>query len=84
MTKHSPLGFSGLSRYRRCPGSVALAQALPADARPPNPDWTKAGTACHEAWAWCLKTNADAWEAASQKWDDGYVLTAEDMVAGQF
>lgn len=83
LPEHSPLGFSGAERYRHCPGSVALILGLPPDMEEADPEYRVAGTAAHEAWAWCLKNGAEAWEAAGQDWN-GYTLTAEDLAAGQF
>ena len=79
---HSPLGFSGAERYFNCPGSVALIAALPPDAFLPDPDYTKAGTAAHAAWAECLRNGLDTWEVADQEWE-GYKLTEDDLAAGQ-
>lgn len=77
---HSPLGYSGLERYKECSGSVALIASLPPGVGEGDPEYRRAGSAAHEAWAWCLKNGADAWEAAC--WN-GYALTADDLAAGQ-
>ena len=82
---HSPLGYSGLERYKECSGSVALIASLPPGAGEGDPEYRNAGTAAHEAWAWCLREGRDAWEASESTWGEksDYWLTADDLVAGQ-
>lgn len=61
MTVHSPLGASGAERWMQCPGSVTLLKLLEL-ATSDEADWTKEGTAGHEAAAQCLNAGQDAWE----------------------
>ena len=75
MTQHSPLGASGAERWMKCPGSVRLLQHLQLD-ESDEEDWTKEGTAAHEAAAWCLEHDEDAWERVGQA-HNGITMTAE-------
>lgn len=80
--KHSPLGFSGAERWVNCPGSVALTASLPPDTAEEDPDYRRAGTAAHAAWAFCLREGLDAWEVGDAIWE-GWSLSAEELTAGQ-
>ena len=75
MTTHSPLGASGAERWMKCPGSVRLLQHLQLD-ESDEEDWTKEGTAAHEAAAWCLEHDEDAWERVGYA-HNGITMTAE-------
>ena len=63
--KHSLLGASGAERWMACPGSVALLQELSLP-ETDEPDYTREGTALHEAAEHCLRTDADTWEIVGQ------------------
>ncbi len=74
---HSPLGASGAERWMNCAGSVALIMAL----KLPESDessFAKEGTSAHEAAAWCLQNQADAWEITGQEF---YGVTAGTEMA---
>jgi hypothetical protein len=79
---HSPLGFSGAERYMNCAGSVALTAALPPDVEQPDPEYTTAGVNAHAAWAWCLKNQADAWQAVGEGFFHDF--SVQELEAGQF
>jgi hypothetical protein len=73
---HSPLGASGAERWMNCPGSVVLLNhlALPES---DEADYTKQGTAMHEAAAHCLNHGLDTWEVVGQTFHE--VEITDDM-----
>ena len=58
---HSPLGASGAERWQECHGSVGLLKLLQLD-ESDEADWTREGTAMHEAAAYALRDGLEAWE----------------------
>jgi hypothetical protein len=58
---HSKLGASGAERWMNCHGSVALLKHLGL-AHEDEQDWTREGTAMHEAAACGLLQGLEAWE----------------------
>lgn len=58
---HSSLGASGMERWEKCPGSVALLQSLELG-ESDEPDYRTDGVTAHAGAAWCLEHGADAWE----------------------
>ena len=63
---HSPLGASSAERWMNCPGSVALIKMLNLE-ETDEPEYRGLGIAAHEAGAYCLKNNLDAWEVIGEK-----------------
>lgn len=57
---HSPIGASGMSRWKVCAGSVDFDP--PAGPSAPSSEFALEGTAAHEIAARCLKEGKDAWE----------------------
>lgn len=72
---HSPLGASGAERWTECPGSVRLLQFLELS-QSDEEDWTREGTAGHEAAAHCLNTGTETWELVGMNFHDT-VIDAE-------
>lgn len=72
---HSPLGASGAERWMNCPGSVDLLNNLSLP-QSDEEDWTKEGTAMHEAAAYCLNNGCDTWEITGQVFE-GVEVDAE-------
>lgn len=72
---HSPLGASGAERWTNCHGSVALLQQLQLDTSDEE-DWTREGTAMHEAGAAALEQDLAAWELVGETFHDT-LITAE-------
>jgi hypothetical protein len=66
---HSPLGASGAERWMNCPGSVGLLKNLSLP-ETDEPEYSKEGTAGHEAGAHCLTFGTDGWELVGQKFYD--------------
>jgi hypothetical protein len=62
---HSPLGASSAERWMNCPGSVNLIKKLTLP-ESDEPDYRREGTAAHEAIAFCLRQELDAWEVVGQ------------------
>lgn len=81
-TRHSPLGASSAERWMNCPGSAALIQSFQGTGEADEPEWTTAGSAAHDAAAWCLKNHSDAWETVGMTFR-GQVITPEDADAIQ-
>lgn len=83
LPEHSPLGASSFSRWSKCPGSVALIEALQAGGQggdDDEPDWTRDGTQAHALAAHCLENDIpEAWQALVNYPD----LTADMMQAVQ-
>jgi hypothetical protein len=75
MSVHSPLGASSAERWMACPGSIALLQTL---AVPPSDEseYAAAGTAAHEAAAYCIKNGVEAWEVVDTTFNS-VVVSAE-------
>jgi hypothetical protein len=79
---HSPLGGSAVDRWSKCSGSVALIEVV----RSANwyseedPEYRREGVEAHALAAWCLRNNADCWEAPPGEFPS---LTAEMMDAVQ-
>jgi len=73
MTRHFSKGGSAAERFINCPGSV-VPLATPNTAPSDEADYTKEGTAAHEALA-LLNNNPDmeAWEIAGRTFGDGIV-----------
>jgi hypothetical protein len=61
---HSPLGASGAERWMNCAGSVTLINAVKVE--DDQADWTKEGLAAHDAAAYALTEDVDAWELVGQ------------------
>lgn len=59
---HSPLGASSAERWMNCPGSNVLLNALDLPEGSDSSDFAIEGTNAHEAAAYCLRTDSDAWE----------------------
>lgn len=74
---HSPLGASSAERWMNCPGSVALIKQLRIEEDTDEPDYRAKGTAAHEAIAWCLRKNVDAWEVMGRKTTNSIEIDAE-------
>ena len=72
---HSKLGASGAERWMNCVGSVKLLSFLGDDVSD-EPDFTKEGTAMHEAAAHALLNDLDAWELVGETFY-GLVMTPE-------
>lgn len=81
MTAHSPLGASGAERWMNCPGSVTLLKELDLG-QSDEADWTKEGTAGHEAAAHCLNNGLDSWEIVGHEFHET-VIDAEMATAVQ-
>jgi hypothetical protein len=63
--EHSPLGASSAERWMRCPGSVALKQALGSGADIES-EYAAEGTLAHALGAHCLNNGLDCWEAMAE------------------
>lgn len=74
MSEHSPLGASGAERWMNCPGSVELLKhvGLPES---DEEDWTREGTAMHEAAAKALEEDLEPWELVGYQARNGVTLT---------
>lgn len=78
---HSLLGASGAERWMNCPGSVELLSKLELPTTD-EPDYRTEGTATHEAAAFCLQNDLEAWEAIGERFN-GLEFTAEMSEAVQ-
>jgi hypothetical protein len=81
LPEHSPVGGSVIDRIIACPGSRKLIEH--ARANPgmgiyagEEPEYRQEGTCAHEAAAWALQDDFDAWEMVGMKFS-GVELTAE-------
>ncbi|MGH6796588.1 MAG: DUF2800 domain-containing protein [Methylocella sp.] len=61
LPEHSPLGGSSIERWSRCPGSVALIEALGPD-DDEDPDYRRDGLQAHAIGAYCLENDKEIWE----------------------
>ena len=73
---HSPLGASSAERWMACPGSVALIKEL-ALPETDEPDYRANGTAAHEAAAYCLQNDQDAWELVGREFGAAIEVNVE-------
>lgn len=71
MSVHSPLGASGAERWMNCPGSHTLIKTFALVGE--ESEFAKEGTAAHEAAAYCLVNNLDAWEVINFEFNGHYV-----------
>lgn len=72
---HSPLGASGAERWTNCHGSVTLLKHLQLD-ESDEADWTREGTAGHEAAAHALLEGLDAYELVGMTFHETPITAA--------
>lgn len=77
---HSIKGASSAERWMNCPGSSALIEAFGIPEVTDEPSYRAEGVAMHEAAAFCLARDIDAWEIVGDTYNA--VLLTEAMCDG--
>jgi hypothetical protein len=79
--EHRPLGASSAERWMNCPGSNVMLKTLNLQ-ESDDQDWRIEGVAAHEAAAYCLQEDIDAYEVVGQTFN-GFKIDADTAVAIQ-